>query len=87
VDRNFDSKYQIGDGPAFQQTDVPKAWTVSLFSKDTTATSYPSTPDAQTPSNSDTGLYSFANVPTGRDYKVCVAAAGSDERLASEPEE
>jgi hypothetical protein len=79
-DRNFDNTYNVGGGNGFGQSDLPKAWTVSLYQKAAGAPSYPSTPYATTNSDSGTGLYSFGNVPAGGayDYKVCVAAAGAD---------
>ena len=86
-DRNLDNTYTTGTG-AFLNSDVPKAWTVKLFAKDVTATSYPSTPYSTTTSSSSNGSYSFTQVPTGSDYKICVVAAGSDASIevgAAEP--
>jgi hypothetical protein len=83
-DRNFDHVYQTGGGAGFGQSDLAKAWTVSLYQKAAGAPSYPSTPYATRTSDSGSGLYSFANVPAGGafDYKVCVAAAGADASSA-----
>jgi hypothetical protein len=85
-DRNFDNTYNVGGGNGFGQSDLPKAWTVSLYQKAAGAPSYPSTPFMTTNPTSDsgTGLYSFGNVPAGGayDYKVCVAAAGTDASSA-----
>ncbi len=76
-DRNVDFAYTTGTG-AFDDSDVPKAWTVKLFAKDVGAASYPSTAFKTLTSSSSDGTYTFTDVPTGNDYKVCVAAAGPD---------
>lgn len=84
-DRNLDFGYTTGNG-AFDDSDIPKAWTVKLYAKDVGALSYPSTPFKTLPAASSpdgtydasSGLYTFTGVPTGSDYKICVTAAGAD---------
>jgi len=76
-DRNLDFGYTTGNG-AFDDSDIPKAWTVTLYAKDVGAASYPSTPFRTTTSSASDGSYSFAQVPAGSDYKICVTAAGTD---------
>ena len=73
-DRNADSIFTFGTG-AFDDADVPKAWTVEVYTK--TAGSYPSTPSTTTTSSATTGAYSLS-LPFGQDYKLCVKAAGAD---------
>ena len=80
LDRNADSVYTTGTG-AFDDSDLPKAWTVNLYRKNVGASSYPSTPFRTTTSSGSTGEYGFS-VPSGSDYKVCVAAAGVDAASA-----
>jgi hypothetical protein len=67
-DRNVDFVYTTGTG-AFDDSDVPKAWTVRLYTN-------PSTVFKTLTSSSSDGAYTFTGVPTGSDYKICVAAAG-----------
>lgn len=76
-DRNLDNTYTTGSG-AFLNSDVPKEWTVELYAKDVDAASYPATPFATTTSSASDGSYTFPQVPTGSDYKVCVTALGGD---------
>jgi hypothetical protein len=76
--RNGDLAYTQGTGN-FDTSDLPKAWTVKVFSKlpsDSAYTLFTSTNGA-----SDTGLYS-ATVQLGRDYKVCVLATSPDNTSA-----
>jgi len=77
-DRNRDFVFTTGDG-AFDDSDVPKAWTVKLFAKGVGAASFPATAFKTVTSSSSDGTYAFTDVPTGNDYKVCVAAAGSPD--------
>lgn len=76
-DRNLDNTFTIGTG-AFLFSDVPKAWRVDLYAKEMGAASYPSTPYRTTTSSAADGSYTFTQVPTGSDYKICVVAAGAD---------
>lgn len=78
-DRNADNAYTTGEG-AFLNSDIAKAWTVNLYAKDVGGGSYPSTP-LQTKTSSSDGTYAF-NVPSGRDYKVCVVAKNGDAAKA-----
>ena len=80
-DRNLDNVYTTGSG-AFLNSDVPKAWTVSLYGKDVgaPASSYALVKSTTSggPSSPDPGKYTLTQVPTGSDYKICVTAAGAD---------
>ena len=77
-DRNADSVFTTGTG-AFDDADVPKAWTVEVYAK--SGGTYPSSPSATTTSSASTGEYSVS-VPFGPDYKICVKAAGTDASSA-----
>lgn len=79
-DRNLDNTYTTGSG-AFLNSDLPKAWTVKLFAKDVGAVSYPGSPTnpvKTTTSSASDGAYTFTQVPTGSDYKICVTAKNGD---------
>lgn len=76
LDRNADATYSTGTG-AFDNSDLPKAWTVSLYAKTAGGGAYPATPYATTTSSPTTGEYRFG-VPAGSDYKLCITAVGSD---------
>jgi hypothetical protein len=69
-DRNLDNGYVTGNG-AFDNSDIPKAWTVKLYAKDVGApgTSYAV---VGTVAADATGAYTFSSVPTLSDYKICV---------------
>src|SRR5262249_3597445 len=81
-DRNLDNGYTTGNG-AFDDSDIPKVWTVKLYAKDTAAAQYSSTPYRTTtsgpPDSAEASLYRFTNVPTGSYYKICVTALGTDD--------
>ncbi|HEX4747077.1 MAG TPA: hypothetical protein VFU99_09360 [Gaiellaceae bacterium] len=85
-DRNLDNGYVTGDG-AFNNSDIPKAWTVKLYSKDVGAdvSTYQlvEAVTAGSPTSSDPGAYAFSNVPTLSDYKVCVSVPSGDPDNAS----
>jgi hypothetical protein len=70
-DRNLDNVYSQGQG-AFTQADVAKSWTVKLFAKNVGDTSYPTTAFMTTTSSGADGSYTFSQVPTLSDYKICV---------------
>jgi hypothetical protein len=74
-DRDADSTFTTGSG-AFDNSDLPKAWTVNVFSKLPSASTY--TLFGSQAAASGTGLYSVT-VPLGRDYKVCVVATAPDD--------
>ena len=77
-DRNLDNTYTTGAG-AFLDSDLPKAWKVELYAKNVGASSYPTTPyKTVNPSSATDGSYTFTQVPTGSDYKVCVVALAPD---------
>jgi hypothetical protein len=73
-DRNLDNTFTTGQG-AFLNSDVPKAWNVQLYGKDVGAATYALVQSAISASD---GSYTFSQVPTGSDYKVCVTARGTD---------
>ena len=78
-DRNHDFVFTTGDG-AFDDSDLPKAWTVKLFAKTVGAPASRSggrTDDVTGPT-AWTGMYTFADVPAGNDYKVCVRGRRPD---------
>jgi hypothetical protein len=82
-DRNLDiDDYTTGSG-AFDNSDIPKVWTVKLYAKDTLSAPYPLTATRTTtsglPDSDEAGLYRFTNVPTGSYYKICVTALGTDD--------
>ncbi len=76
-DRNLDNAYTTGQG-AFLNSDVPKAWNVNLYAKDVGAPASSYAFVTTTTSSSTDGTYTFTQVPTGSDYKVCVTARGTD---------
>ena len=74
-DRNLDNTYTTGNG-AFDDSDLPKAWTVKIYEK--VGASYSPTAFATATSSGTDGAYTFTQVPTGSDYKICVTALGTD---------
>ena len=83
-DRNLDNRYTTGTG-AFLNSDVPKAWTATLYGKNAgaPASSYTIVGTAIGGSASDLdpdkrGRYTFTQVPGLRDYKICVTATSPD---------
>ena len=80
-DRNLDNVYTTGTG-AFLNSDVPKAWTVKLYAKDVGAptSSYAllKTTTSGDSSSADPGKYTFTQVPSGSDYRICITALGAD---------
>lgn len=75
-DRNADGDFVVGSSSTVDNGDLPKAWAVKVFAKNVGASSYPSTPFTSTTSSATDGAYSVS-VPFGRDYKLCVEAAGA----------
>jgi hypothetical protein len=73
-DRNLDNVFTTGDG-AFDDSDVPKAWTVKLYVKSGSAYSLFK---SVSPTSATDGSYTFTQVPTGSDYRMCVTALGAD---------
>ena len=79
--RNGDLAYTTGTGN-FDTSDLPKTWTVNIFSKLPAGSTYtPVTPAPPITQDSSNGMYS-ATVSTGRDYKVCVVATAPDDGAA-----
>jgi len=76
-DRDADSTFTTGSG-AFDNSDLPKAWTVNVFSKLPSASTYTTFGSTTAANPPGTGLYSVT-VPLGRDYKVCVVATAPDD--------
>ena len=73
-DRNLDNVFTTGNG-AFDDSDLPKAWTVNLYVKNGSSYSVYKT---VSPSSSIDGSYTFSQVPTGSDYRICITALGGD---------
>ena len=70
-DRNLDNTFTTGN-EGFDDSDLPKAWTVRIYEK--IGGSYSPTAFATTTSSGTDGAYTFTQVPTGSDYKICVTA-------------
>jgi hypothetical protein len=71
LDRNQDGFYSTSsqNGDIGVISDLPKAWTVSLYQGSETAAFRTTT------SSATTGLYQLLQVPVGSNYRICVAAA------------
>jgi len=83
-DRNLDNTYTTGT-VAFLNSDVPKAWTATLYGKDvgapTSAYAVVGTATGGSPTDQDPdkrGRYTFTQVSGLRDYKICVTATSPD---------
>lgn len=67
LDKNLDGDYDF-TAPADASDDIGLGWSVTLYRTS------PAGLEASTSSLATDGTYHFGNVPTGRDYKVCVNA-------------